>query len=402
MEVTILQKGSNLEKITIPDPAWGSDLANIILDLEKLRTKRLGGDVPPWIFFQIKEIFQILETIGSARIEGNNTTLSEYVEKIIEQDSIDEQTREIQNLERAIEFIETNTDKHTHVNRAYISELHKIISEGLTPPPRGEGSNHPGELRKHNVKIKGSSHTPPDFFQLPELFESFVEFVNREHKEQYQLLMVAIAHHRFEYLHLFDNGNGRMGRLLNYAFLIKLGFQVRSGRILNPSTVFYTDRDKYYEMLSRADSLEDEDLLAWAEYFLLGLKNEIEKIDSLLQVDFVRKKLLTPMLKHAKSHAYINENEFKVLHYLVAKDNFALKAKELEDVLGVVESKKKSLAISKMRQRRILMPIEEGRRVYTLAFGNNYLLRSMVSVLHDNGFVSNFLEQKPKNKSTPL
>ena len=92
-----------MEEIKIPDPSWGSELANIILDLEKLRTKNLGGDVPPYIFFQLKDIFHILETLGSARIEGNNTTLAEYVEKIIEnEEKNDESNDEIKNLERAI------------------------------------------------------------------------------------------------------------------------------------------------------------------------------------------------------------------------------------------------------------------------------------------------------------
>lgn len=68
-----------------------------------------------------------------------------------------------------------------------------------------------------------------------------------------------------------------MGRLLNYAILIKLGFKVKQGRLVNPSSVFYTDRDQYYDMLSCADSLEVKDLLSWCEYFLRGLKNEIER-----------------------------------------------------------------------------------------------------------------------------
>ena len=102
--------------------------------------------------------------------------------------------------------------------------------------------------------------------------------------------MVAIAHHRFEFIYPFDNGNGRMGRLLNYAFLIKLGFKVKQGRLINPSSVFYANRDQYYDMLSYADTLEPRDLLAWCEYFLIGLKNEIEKIDHLLKKRICTKK----------------------------------------------------------------------------------------------------------------
>lgn len=34
------------------EPAWGSSLASTIIELERLRVKRLGGSVPPYIFFQ--------------------------------------------------------------------------------------------------------------------------------------------------------------------------------------------------------------------------------------------------------------------------------------------------------------------------------------------------------------
>lgn len=379
-----------MEEIKIPDPSWGSDLANIILDLEKLRTKKLGGNVPPYIFFQLKEIFHILETLGSARIEGNNTTLSEYVEKIIQDGVEDESRDEIRNLENAIDFIEENTDEHTIFNRAFISEIHKIITKNLTPPPSGEGSKNPGELRSHNVKIKSSGHVPPSYFILREQFESFIDFINFAHKEQYQLLMVAVAHHRFEHIHPFDNGNGRMGRLLNYAFFIKLGFQVKNGRIINPSSVFYTDRDKYYDMLSKADSLKEDDLLSWCEYFLLGLKNEIEKIDSLLNHEYVKKRLLLPTLQTAREAKQITEQEFKILEYLIDKDDMSMKSEEL-GFLGINDSKKKSIVMGKLKDKNIVVPINKGGRIYTIRFVNNYLLRGVMQALKENGFVSDFL-----------
>ncbi|MFA5460594.1 MAG: Fic family protein [Sulfurimonas sp.] len=379
-----------MENIKIPDPYWGSDLANIILDLEKLRTKRLGGDVPSHIFFQLKDIFHILETLGSARIEGNNTTLSEYVEKIIEDGIKDESNDEIRNLENAIDFIEENTDENTSINRAFISEIHKIITNNLTPPPVGEGSRNAGELRTHDVKIKKSGHTPPTHFLLKEQFEGFIKFINFAHKEQYQLLMVAVAHHRFEFIHPFDNGNGRMGRLLNYAFLIKLGFQVKTGRIINPSSVFYTDRDKYYDMLSKADSLKDDDILSWCEYFLLGLKNEIEKIDSLLNQEYVKKHLLLPTLQIAREAQQINNLEFKILDYLINKDDMSMKSEELS-ALGITDSKKKSIVMGKLKEKNIIVPVTKGGRIYTIKFVNNYLLRGIMKVLRENGFVSDFL-----------
>ena len=181
-----------------------------------------------------------------------------------------------------------------------------------------------------------------------------------------------------------------MGRLLNYAFLIKLGFKVKEGRLINPSSVFYTDRDQYYNMLSRADSLKADDLLAWCEYFLIGLKNEIEKIDHLLKKEYVQTNILLPMLKIALERKHITKQEFDILVYIVKKDNMRMKAEEL-DKFGIHKSKEKSNIMAKLKDKKMIMPIRDGGRIYTVYFVNSYLLRSIMQVLKDNGFVSDFL-----------
>lgn len=310
---------------------------------------------------------------------------------------MDENRQELKNIEEAISFIEENTNETTNIDRAYISQLHKIITNNLTPPPNGEGSHYPGELRKGNVEIKGANHTPIAVELLQEVFESFIKFVNQPTQPQNQLLMVAVAHHRFTHIHPFDNGNGRMGRLLNYAFLIKLGFNVKEGRIINPSSVFYTNRDKYYEMLGVADSLDDQDLLAWSEYFLNGLKNQIEKVDSLLQLEFTREKILLPTLKFALDRENITNQEFDILSYLVKSDDMTIKAAEL-DRFGIHDSQQKSYIMAKLRDNKMVQPIKKDGRIYTIRFANNYLLRGVVQTLEKNDFIADFLNNNSKPK----
>ena len=302
----------------------------------------------------------------------------------------DEKTQELRNINEAIKFIEENTEEGTKFDRAYVSELHKLVCYKLTPPKKGEGSCHPGELRKGDVEIKKSKHRPTPHEHLKDEFINFLDFINQPLLEKNQLLMAALAHHRFMYIHPFDNGNGRVGRLLNYALLIKLGFNVKSGRILNPSSVFYTDRDKYYEMLGKADSLKDEDALAWAEYFLGGIKTALEKIDMLTKRTFTVKRLLTPTLEIALDKKQITKQEFDILMYLINKKDMAMKTAELSN-LGIKTTQQKTYAMQKLRDEEIVTPIKEGGRVYTINFTNNYLLRGMMQALQKNNFIADTL-----------
>ena len=68
---------------------------------------------------------------------------------------------------------------------------------------------------------------------MNELFD----FINQDSGAKFDLLKTAIAHHRFVWIHPFGNGDGRTVRLFTYAMLIKLGFNVNVGRIINPTAV---------------------------------------------------------------------------------------------------------------------------------------------------------------------
>lgn len=389
--------------ITLPQPSRWHPIVDTIVHLEKLRTKVLWGDVPPYIFFQLKAIFHMLETLWSARIEWNNTTLAEYVESLIESQRKDNvysskqsSKQELINLEEAIKYIEEWTDIDTIFTRKYVSDLHILVTRDLPPPPSWEGSRYPWAWRPHNVQIKNASHIPPDSAILHDMMEDFFAFLNADYPEKDQLLMVAIAHHRFAHIHPFDNGNGRMGRLLNYALLIKLWFQVKRGRILNPSAVFYTDRNIYYDKLWIADSLSDNDILDWSNYFLTWLRNEIEKIDTLLQKDYVVKYILSPALHNALDRKFITDDEHIVLQYIIQHNDMIIKAEELDKILWITNSVQKSRFMNKLKTKWMIQPITPNGRVYTIHFSNNYLLRSMIDILNKQWFVADFLNINTK------
>lgn len=397
-DVNSINSGSFEEiPLKIYDPKWNSKLANTIIELEKLRVKKLGGPVPPYVFFQLKNIFQMFESLGSARIEGNNTTLAEFVEKVIEdpsKESQDENMKEILNIERAINFIEENFDKNTLFTRALISQIHKIIVDGLTSPPKGEGSRFPGALRSINVRIDKATHMPPDVIKVPEYFDELLAFVNKSIDTQYHLLAIALSHHRMAWIHPFDNGNGRMVRMFTYALLIKQGFQVKSGRILNPTAIFCMDREQYYQMLAQADMGTEEGVLAWCLYVLEGLRTEIEKIDKLLDLTYIVSSILLPMLDFALERQHITKREYEILLAVVKSEHMSIRSSDLGAVIGQESAVQRSRILKRLKDKRMLIPIKGGGRIYTVGFANNYLLRGIAHVLQQNGFVPASLNKK--------
>jgi Fic family protein len=369
--------------LSLVEPTFDSLLTDLIIDLDHLRKMRLSGSTHPKVFFQLKHIFHTLESIGSARIEGNNTTIAEFIEtKLVEAKTIPSGIMEIQNIEKAMSFIEETVTDYP-ISRAIISELHKMIVEGLSPDE--EGDARPGEYRKHNVKIAKSNHIPPDWIKVEDYMNELIEFINHNDSPKYDLLKVAIAHHRFVWIHPFGNGNGRTVRLFTYAMMIRLGFNVSKGRILNPTAVFCSNRNTYYQKLSEADAGTDSGILSWCEYVLEGLKDEIEKIDKLLDYDFLKLEILLPAITHSIERKYITDIEAKILKRAIEKP--LIQAMDLKDLFAGQDNAIISRQIKKLIGKKMLAPEKEGARKYMISFNNNFLLRGIIHSLDEKGFL---------------
>lgn len=372
--------------IRLVQPNFESKLTDLVIELDHLRKKRLGGTTHPQVFFQLKSIFQTLESIGSARIEGNNTTISDFIEtKLEEREYVNEQIQEIRNIEKSINYIEKETTD-IPIGRFFISNLHQMIVEDLTPPPAGEGDLSPGTYRNHAVEIKGSTHKPPETQQQIEGYmQELFDFINEDSSPKYDLLKVAIAHHRFMWIHPFGNGNGRVGRLFTYALLVKAGFNVHVGRILNPTAIFCNDRDQYYIHLSEADNGTNEDLINWCTYVLEGLKTEIDKIDMLLDYEYLKKAILIPSLEYSKTMKYIDSKEYKILKETVEKQ--VIQNADIQEVLKGNHITSISRYIRALKEKRMITSEPDNVRKYHINFTNSFLLRSVIKKLEEEGFI---------------
>ncbi|MDP2870119.1 Fic family protein [Methyloversatilis sp.] len=376
--------------LSLLNPAFDSPLVDVVTELEHLRRLRLEGSTPAPVFFQLKQIFHMLESLGSARIEGNHTTLADYVESRLEASAatVSDTLREMANIEEAMTFIEVHFAPGDDITEHLVRELHALTVREL----QREGDATPGAYRHGSVQISQSDHLPPEALQVPQYMSELVAFINQPAPRKYDLIKVALAHHRFAWIHPFGNGNGRVVRLLTYTLMIKYGFDVKAGgRVLNPTAVFCNDRDRYYAMLSQADTGTQEGREAWCTYVLSGVLDELGKVARLTDQRYLIEHILTPALRHARERESLTHMEERVL--MATAHAGIAKASDLKDAMPGMTEAQRTYQIRKLVERRMLVPIRDGARQYTVGFSNNVLLRGVIRALAAEGFIPDALNR---------
>jgi len=366
------------------NPAFDSPLVDVLNELEYLRRLNLTGSTPAPTFFQLKRIFHMLESLGSARIEGNHTTLADYVETAIDGTEVHtEQLREIDNIEQAMRYVEQVVTTGALVSERLIRELHAMTVQDL----QREGDKTPGVYRKRAISISQSSHMPPEAVQVAPYMRELVEFINRPDPPKYDLIKIALAHHRFGWVHPFSNGNGRVVRLLTYTLLIKFGFNVSDNeRLLNPTAVFCSDRERYYDMLSCADAGTAGNLETWCTYVLQGVLTELQKVDRLADYAYLTSKILTPALAFSRQRKFVTAEEYAVLLETVKRG--VVKAGDLSKAMPGMSTTQRTYQIRKLLERKMLVPVRTGARQYTIGFTSSYLIRGVIHALSAEAFIS--------------
>lgn len=377
--------------LRLPKPDFNDPIVGMIIELEKLRGKEVDPGVNRILFNQLKEIFHKVESLCSARIEGNRTTISDYVQNEPKKETKSQSIEEIFNIEKAMNFIDVSFRENpdTIISKTFLFELHKIIIDGLDATK--EGSSNPGNYRIKNVEIKNAAHTPPMNIKVPEYMEELINFINADASLQEILLKVAIAHHRLVWIHPFDNGNGRMSRILTYAMLKKAKFDKIS--LLNPAAVFCIKRTEYFDKLSLADTGSETGLLEWCRFVLSGLLNELTKLRRLLDGEYFRNTILKPAIANTYRYSKITVEEAKVLDLSIEKiDNF-IASKDVSGIFPDKSQRQVTYIINKMLEKRLLQKNNDFSRRYLINIMHPELLMSIIGKLSEEGFTG-YLDEK--------
>lgn len=317
--------GKVYDKIQIVEPdKFDSKLMDNIFEFEEFRDssailkKFKISDIKPSIFFSFIPIFQLVESIGSTRIEWNHTTVSKFIDKLNskdKEDDTDEWIKEIKNNFEARNYIDDlyRKEQSITIDRKFICELHSILMKWLNPDI--EWDTTPWEYRKTNVSISWSKHTPPDFTQVVDYMQELIDFINKNDWKKYDLIKIALAHHRFVWIHPFKNWNWRMVRLLTYALFLKYWYDFHHVSLMNTSSLFCLNRKQYNKFLEEADSWEEEKLLKWCEFATSSVCAEVKNIKKFFDIEFVNS-ILESWIKKLKESKIIDEKESQILKLL--------------------------------------------------------------------------------------
>jgi len=109
-----------------------------------------------------------------------------------------------------------------------------------------------GKLRDYQVYISGSEFTPPNPEAVEAYILEFFKWYSVQKNKMQPVELAALAHLKFETIHPFGYGNGRIGRLIMNFILNKNGYPMLDIR--------YTDRRSYYNALERSNTKNSESI----------------------------------------------------------------------------------------------------------------------------------------------
>ena len=195
----------------------------------------------------VRDQFYLSLTYHSNRIEGstlseNETAAILFQDAALPNKSLVEQL-EVKNHQAALAYLFEHVMRKRPLDGAFILKLHGILLNSIRVDA--------GAYRNHGVRIMGTHVPTANYVKVPALMKELVQDMNRPTKDVVRRL--AAVHARFEAIHPFADGNGRVGRLLMHAMALKEN--------LPPLVILQEKRRLYIAYLNKAQMKDEISLL---------------------------------------------------------------------------------------------------------------------------------------------
>lgn len=257
----------------IKNQTWDSEVLGLIAAIYKEAGKQeLYLKQRPDELEKLVEIAKVQSTEASNAIEGivtTNTRIKQLVAEKTTPRNRDEQ--EIAGYRDALGIIHESFDA-IPITRNYILQLHKIMYSHMNNPMAGQTKNVQNYISATYPDGRVETlFTPLAPFETPEALDKICEEYNRVigNFEIEPLIAIPTFIHDFLCIHPFNDGNGRMSRLLTTLLLYRNGFYV--GKYISLEAKIAKNKDLYYDALNQSQNgwhEGTEDAVPFIKYIL--------------------------------------------------------------------------------------------------------------------------------------
>lgn len=240
----------------IKEQKWDSEILGLVAAIYKEAGKQeLYLKQRPEQLEKLVDIAKVQSTEASNAIEGivtTNTRIRQIVNEKTTPKNRDEQ--EIAGYRDALNIIHDSFDA-IPVTQNYILQLHKIMYSHMNNPLAGRTKT----VQNYISATYPDGHTETLFiplatYETPEALDRICEEYNRVigNMELEPLIAIPIFIHDFLCIHPFNDGNGRMSRLLTALLLYRSGFYV--GKYISLEAKIAKNKDLYYNSLAKSQT----------------------------------------------------------------------------------------------------------------------------------------------------
>lgn len=244
--------------------------SKIIELLQKIEASKAVIDtypIPPEIEMNIRRQSFLKSSLFSARIEGNTLTLDDLPQS----SSKDQKKIEVMNILKTLNWLYQRP--HKDISSKDILEFHKMVMQGLI-------DQIDLDIYRTNLEAIFNSagiaiYLPPRPAKIPSQIEKLIKYINNG-KELYLPVRACLTHYIFEKIHPFLDGNGRVGRLLLQAVLLKGGYGMKG--LLSLEEYLDNHRLEYYHSLDNTD----KDVTDYLEFMLTAISQTADEAKQLV------------------------------------------------------------------------------------------------------------------------
>lgn len=298
----------------LQDCHWDSEVLGLVAQIHEFKGRQeLYLKQKPAVLDKLVEAAKIQSTEASNKIEGIVTTSTRvkqlYLEKTTPHNRDEE---EIMGYRDVLNTIHENYE-YIPLRSSYILQLHRDLYKYSEKSIGGRFKNTQNYITEtHSDGTQFVRFTPLEPYETPDAVDAICESFNRaiDSCTVDSLVLIPIFINDFLCIHPFNDGNGRMSRLLTTLLLYRCGYVV--GRYISIESKIEKTKTKYYEVLKQSGTdwhTADNDPTPFVKY-LLGIilsayrdfEDRVDIFDEKLPaVELVRKAISNKIGKFTKS-----------------------------------------------------------------------------------------------------